>query len=609
MTTSFADTAQKAPTWDLESIFPGGSTSPQFADFRRRIADDLKKAEATLTALPKKLDNSSIASWGAFLVLVQDIMERIDHASGFTSCLVAQSVKDDQAMIIKEEISSLYASWKVILTGIEEFSAGVDDNSWNTLVSEAQVRGAGFFWDEVRKNARLKMSPELEKLAVELAVNGYHAWNRLYTKMAGSLKAEFTGNGKSETLSMGQLANKFNSPDRAVRKLAFEKLESSWETVAPLAAMALNSQAGFRLGLYKKRGWDAPLFEPLLMCRLKEETIGAMWDAVARGARRMSRYIDAKKKLLGLDTFRWYDQQAPLDADHKPILYADACDFVVKHLGSFSKEMGDFARMAIDKRWIEAEDRPGKAAGGFCTGLDVTKETRIFMTFSGSYDEIMTLAHELGHAYHGWVLRNHDYLARQYPINLGETASTFNELLVTDAALSAASDPRERLALLEKKLQEGFIMFCNIRARFLFDSMFYEERKSGAVSRERLDALMLDAQKTAFGDILAPDGHHPLFWASKLHFYETGMPFYNFPYTFGFLFAGGVYDRSRKDGASFADKYRAMLADSGAMSTEEVAKKHLGVDLTTPEFWNSAVERVLSDIEPFVTLANKIGRA
>jgi oligoendopeptidase F len=592
--------------WDLESIFPGGSASVEFEDFRKAIVADLEEAGKALSDLPRTLDDKTQSAWVDFFLLMQEIMKRIDHASGFAGCLTAQDVTDEKARVIEDEITSLEAVWQTIMTGIEEFAVAVDDNAWNGLIGNEKLAGVTFFWNELRQNARRKMEPKLEKLATELAVNGYHAWNRLYTKIAGDLKTEFIEDEKTDILSMGQLANKFGSPDRSIRRQAFEKLEDSWRSVDSMAAMALNSQAGYRLSIYKNRLWESPLFEPLLLGRLKKETIDAMWNAVARGAERMADYINAKKKFLGIDDFRWYDQIAPVGEVSKSYSYDEACDFVVRHLSSFSKDIGDFARMAIDGRWIEAEDRSGKAAGGFCTGLDVKKETRIFMTFSGNYDEMMTLAHELGHSYHNWVLRDLDYFSGQYPMNLAETASTFNELLVTDAALAETEGKREKLTLLNNKIQEGFIMFCNIRCRFLFDTWFYQERKKGTVPKERLNELMVKAQKTAFGDILSDDGYHPLFWASKLHFFETEMPFYNFPYTFGYLFAGGIYDQAKNEGPAFAGKYKALLADTGSMTTEEVAKKHLGVDLTAEKFWNDAVDRVLTDIDPFVRLAEEL---
>jgi pepF/M3 family oligoendopeptidase len=595
-------------TWDLQSVFPGGSESTEFADFRKAIRLDIEKAKKTLADMPRKLDQDTSDKWVAFLLLVQLLMERIDHAFGFTGCLTDQDVTDDKARLIQDEIDTMQAQLEVLMTGIEELAIKSEDSEWEKLVGHDKLKGAAFWWNEVRHHAKLKMPPELEKLATELAVNGYHSWNRLYNRVAGDLQAEFVEDGKTEVLSMGQLANKFSSPDRKLRKQAFDKLSETWKSVDTLAAMALNSQAGFRLSLYKNRNWESPLFEPLLNGRLKRETIDAMWSAVAKGGKKISEYTTAKTRLLGIDKFRWYDQVAPISAVEKKISYEEAGNFVVEQLSSFSPDLGSFARTVLDRRWIEAEDRPGKAAGGWCTGLPLINESRIFMTFSGNYQEIMTLAHEIGHAYHSWVLRDHDYFASQYNMNLAETASTFNEHLVTDAALNAAEDKGDKLSLLDTKLQEGFGMFCDLRSRFLFDMAFYEERKKGTVPKERLGELMIEAQKEAFGDILADDGYHPLFWASKLHFFETETPFYNFPYTFGYLFAGGLYDMAQKEGTAFADPYKAMLADTGSMMTEEVAKKHLGVDLTDEKFWNGAVGRVLSDIEPFKKLTEEMSQ-
>jgi oligoendopeptidase F len=589
--------------WDLESIFAGGSSSKEFEQFRKAVADDIESTLHRLSELPRRLDDEVFDDWLSIFVSLQDIKERRDHAESFVYCLAAQDVKDEKAMVILDDMLSLYAATEAIKSGVEEFALAVDDEAWDKLISHPKLSGAAFYWNELRYKARIKMEPKLEKLATELSVSGYHAWNLLYTRMAGELKTEFVEAGKTETLSMGQLANKFSSPDRGIRRQAFEKLESSWKSIEPLVAMELNSQAGFRLSVYKARNWDSPLFEPLLMGRVKQETIDAMWNEIAAAHARIADYINVKKRLLRIDKFMWYDQLAPIGKVEKTYAYDEACDFVVKHLSSFSKDLGDFARIAIDNRWIEAEDRAGKMAGGFCTGLPLARQSRIFMTFSGNYNEMMTLAHEIGHAYHGWVLLGHDYFARAYSMLLAETASTFNEMLVTDAALDEVKDDAERLSLLDKKIQEHFTMFCNIRCRYLFDCTFYEERKRGTVPKERLNEIMVDAQKQAFGDILAADGYHPIFWASKLHFSETGVPFYNYPYTFGHLFAGGIYAKAKQEGPAFAEKYKRLLIDTGSMTCEEVAKKHLNVDLSSGEFWNEAVKRALDDVDRFIELA------
>ncbi len=589
-------------TWDLESIFPGGSASPEFAKFRKDLAADLESATRDVEALRKKGAAAPAEEWIDTMVRLRDLRERINHGGSFAYCLSSQDVNDEKAMVMLEEFSSYEAASDALRTAVEGFARAVDDATWEKIVSDKRLSGEAFFWNEFRRHARLKMEPELEKLASELAVNGLHAWERLYTKMAGDLRAEFTVDGKTEKLSMGQIKNKLSDPDRSVRKQAFEKYSEAWKSIDSLASMQLNSLAGFRLSLYKARGWDDPMFEALLYGRIEKKTIEAMWEAVEAHRGVIARYIDAKKRCLGIDRLMWYDQLAPVARAEKKFTYEQAAEFVIEHLMSFSKDMGDFARRAIESRWIEAEDRAGKADGGYCTSLPLLKQSRIFMTFSGNYNEMMTLAHELGHAYHSYVLKDRDYFARSYPMNLAETASTFNELLVTDAALNATDDEDMKLSLLEKKIQETFVMCCDIRSRFIFETKFYEERKKGSVPKDRLNELMVEAQKEAFGEILDEEGYHPLFWASKMHFSISDIAFYNFPYTFGHLFAGGIYDRARKEGPAFADAYRALLADTGSMTCEQVAEKHLGADITGQDFWNDAVARSLADVDEFVRL-------
>ena len=604
MTSVTEISAAEAPTWDLEILFPGGATSPEFASFRKQLAGDLDSTDAEATRLAELAGGADLKAWTAFILRMQDIARRIATARAFSGCLVSQNVDDDLGHKISGDADVYSARLQGLLTHLESFAQKQSDAAWATLLESPELAPIEFYLNEMRTRAREKMSPEKERLASELAVNGYHAWNRLYDKMAGDLSVELTVDNKPRTLSLGQLAMYMSNSDRALRREAFARLEEAWETRANLAAMALNAQAGFRLSLYGNRNWTSFLHEPLTVGRLKQETLEAMWSAVGDAVPRLMPYMDAKKKLLGIERLAWYDQTAPVGGIERAYSFEEAGRFVTEQLAAFSPEMAEFTEMAIEARWVEAQNRSGKGGGAFCTDFPTHEATRVFMTWGGEYDHLMTLAHELGHAYHGWVLRKSPYLASRYPMNLAETASTFNELRVTDAALGRATDPQERLMLLDQKLQNAFVMFCNLRARYLFDCSFYTERASGMVPRARLDALMIDAQRQAFGGMLAdPDGYHPLFWASKLHFFITDYPFYNFPYVFGFLFANGVYDRALKEGPTFAGKYRDLLIDTGRMTTEELAQKHMGVDLTRRDFWDEATGRIMAGVKPFVQLA------
>jgi pepF/M3 family oligoendopeptidase len=592
-----------APSWDLDSIFPGGSRSESFKQFRQKLRSDCEIAAESLGKLPTTLDDQSQTQWQHFILTLQDLLERIDLVKSFAGCLAAANVADSMAQVIVSEGDLYLAEWEKLKATFEPLTLKQSDAAWEKLVTSPELVGVRFFLDELRFLAKAKMRPELETLGLDLAVDGYHAWGMLYSKMAGDLRVDFEENGETSSLSLGQLATKMADRNRAVRKQAFEKMTQAWVSREEYAAKALNSIAGFRLALYKHRGWESPLYEPLVNARMKPESLDAMWSAVEKGILKLAPYIQAKKSLLGIDKFTWYDEFAPCGVSGKLYTYDEASQFIIENTKSFSTHLAGFCKLAVEKKWVEAEDRAGKAGGAFCTGMGPLKQTRVFMTYAGTYDNLSTLAHELGHAYHSFVLNHAPFFASIYPMTLAETASIFTESLVTDAALSAATDNDERLMLLDQKLQSAYILFCDLYSRYLFETSFYAERRQGIVEAARLRELMTTAQERAFGGLLDESGYHPLFWGSKMHFYATDAPFYNFPYTFGFLFAQGVYARAKQEGASFADRYRALLADTGSMTSEQVAKKHLGVDLTKEEFWSSAVNLALADVNTFVNLA------
>jgi pepF/M3 family oligoendopeptidase len=287
----------------------------------------------------------------------------------------------------------------------------------------------------------------------------------------------------------------------------------------------------------------------------------------------------------------------------RTIPYDEAAAFILEQFRNFSPELADFAELAFREGWIEAEDRPGKRPGGFCTAFPKSGQTRIFMTYSGTASNISTLAHELGHAYHQHVMNDLPALSQEYAMNVAETASTFAELIVSDRAMKAAVDPEEKLGLLEDKIQRSVAFFMNIHARFLFETRFYARRGEGLVSVEELNALMEEAQREAYCDMLGEV--HPHFWASKLHFYLTDVPFYNFPYTFGYLFSAGIYAKALKEGPDFKNQYVALLRDTGRMSVEELAKAHLGVNVEEKDFWQDAVALTAVDVEQFIDMTNQ----
>lgn len=586
-------------TWNLEVFFPGGSGSKEFAAFLDKLAADVD-------ALNKEVRGaavSGIAAWTERIGRFQDIAARLRHAGAFVSCLTAQNVEDKHARVVGARVNQIQAAFASCWTELDTQMLALPSDEWNKLLTSESLQPLAFNLEERRQRARKMLPPEQEKLVNDLSTNGYHGWSDLYDLTTGRMTIVLDKDGKPVRLSPGQASNRMSDPDPKFRAHVMERWESAWQDAAEYCGLALNNLGGYRLGLYKHRGWDSFMQEPLEQNRMSAETLSTMWATIDQNKDRLVKYLARKKQMLGLEKLGWQDVGAPIGSADSKMSYDDAAGFIVEQFGRFSPKMASFAEMAFRNRWIEAEDRPGKRMGGFCTSFPVQKESRIFVTFSGTMGNTATVAHELGHGFHQSVVNELPPLASNYAMAVAETASTFAEMVVADAAVANARNAQERLVLMEDKLARAVSLLMNIEARFIFESNFYEERKRGMVPVQRLNELMTAAQKQAFAGAL--DDYHPTFWASKLHFYITDVPFYNFPYTFGFLFSAGVYAKAREVGPTFEDKYADLLRDTGRMRVEDLAKRHLGADLTKPAFWQAAIDSVLSDYDEFMKATAK----
>ncbi|MCM3785966.1 M3 family oligoendopeptidase [Neobacillus mesonae] len=592
---------QLKQTWDLESIFSGGSSSESFAAYLKQLDQDIAALDKAIheASVPDTLENTY--AFDSLIEQLQDAAARLYEGSSFVSCLGAENQDDKKAVQLSGKIAGLSAKLLGVQTMFDSIFQNTTDEVWTAWLARPEIQPISFVLNESRLRAKEKMPPELENLALDLAVDGYHGWGEFYDTIVSKVKIPFVEeNGETVYLSAGQAANKLQHPDRKVREELLVSWEKAWNDAADYCADTLNHLGGFRLKLYERRGWDAVLKEPLDINRMSQETLDAMWNVITRSKPTLVKYLDRKAQLLGVEKLSWADVSAPIASNSETISYDDAAGSIVEQFRKFSPRMAEFAQHAFDHQWIEAEDRPGKRPGGFCTGLPVSKETRIFMTYAGTASNVSTLAHELGHGYHQHVMDDMEILNQNYAMNVAETASTFAELIVSDALIKEAKDEEAQIALLEEKIQNSVAFFMNIHARFLFETRFYEKRKEGLLSSSDLSELMEEAQREAYCNALG--SYHPTFWASKLHFYITGVPFYNFPYTFGYMFSMGIYAQAQKEGSDFAAKYDALLRDTGRMTVEELAQKHLGTDVTKPAFWQGAADLCIADIEKFLDM-------
>ncbi|WP_068783411.1 M3 family oligoendopeptidase [Paenibacillus phocaensis] len=595
----FAGTIQ--PTWELETIFPGGSASTALRDHLDALEREIAAFQAKLQEMEAPSTLEETKGLDGLIADLQAAAASLYEANSFVGCLTAQDQQDKKAIQLDARITSLGASYSNVMTLFQNILRLTSDEVWEAWMNREEIAPISFVLSEKRDLAREKLAPELENLVSDLAVDGYHGWGQHYDTIVAKVGVPYEeANGEVKTLSVGQAANKLDDPDRNVRERVFASWEEAWTKSEDYCADTLNRLAGFRLKLYEKRGWEDVLKEPLAINRMSKATLDAMWQVIVENKAKFVAYLERKAKLLGVEKLSWTDVDSPLGQTSGKITYEQAAEDIVQQFGNFSPKLAEFATMAFNKRWIEAEDRPGKRPGGFCTSLPKSKQTRIFMTFGGTVSNVYTLAHELGHAYHQDVMEELPIFNQDYAMNVAETASTFAEMILADAFVKNAENDQDKIVLLADKIQNSVAFYMNIHARFLFETRFYEKRRQGVLDAAELSELMEEAQRESYLDSLG--SYHPHFWASKLHFYITDVPFYNFPYTFGYMFSTGLYAMAQREGQSFAAKYDALLEDTGRMTVEELAAKHLGVDLTKPDFWREAMAVNVADVDAFLEL-------
>ncbi len=601
-------TMQFPLSWDLKPLSP----APTSAEFRQRLNDfksRLTKFARSTDHLPEvNADPANVARWVQVISEYELLDAGITDLKALVECYAAADAENKQYQQLQAELSTLMPLREQIATNVEfAFKEATNEGFAALAGADPVLQRNEYFLVTRRRNSALRLPRDQEILAADLAVDGLHAWGRLFDRLSGSLKIQVQEKGVLVTRSPGQV--QFDSPQRQVRENNFFAADAAWGSIEDNCADAINHIAGTRLTTYRHVGLRDHLEVPLRFNRMTRETLDTMWSTITAAKGVLKEYLAKKAQLMGIDQLAWYDLSAPLPqlpgaggADEIP--YDDACTQIIEAFHQFSPDFGDFARMSLTDGWVEAENRAGKHQGGFCTGFPTAKQSRIFMTYTNSADSMSTLAHELGHAYHSWVLRNEPVFLQDYPMNLAETASTFAEAVLGEQRFRHAKSDYERLQMLDGLLGDSVAFLMNIHARFLFEDSFHQERAKGELTAAQLSELMQTAQKTAYMDALADGGWNPRFWVSKLHFYITGLPFYNFPYTFGYLLSMGVYAVGQDSGGEFADTYRKLLIATGSKDAEDAVRSTLGFDLRKPDFWNKSLNIVADRVRQFVKLAD-----
>ena len=468
------------------------------------------------------------------------------------------------------------------------------------LVAQDEILTAyTFFFENIRKSSRYLLPGMGEEIMAKMGLSGGNAWAELQQFLTSTVEVDY----RDTKTNLSAIRNLAYDADPAVRKDAYEAELACYSRIADSVAYALNSIKLETLNTCELRGYEGPLDKTLKESFMSRETLDAMLGAMDEYLPKFWQYLKAKGKALGHENgLPWYDLFAPMGTVAGKYTAQEARDYLVKLFGGFDSELADMVARAFDEAWIDFYPRSGKAGGAFCAIVECLGESRILANFDGLFGDIVTLAHELGHAFHNQCINGHRPLNKEYSMPLAETASTFNECVVMAAAIRDAKDDGEKLSLIESQLQDITQVICDIYSRYRFETMVFQRRGEEFLNAGTLCDIMTEAQKLSYGDGLDQSVMHPYMWVCKSHYY--GPTFYNFPYAFGALFARGLYAQYERDGEAFVPKYKKLLYTTPVASAEGTAKV-ADIDLTDREFWRAALKTVADQIDLFCQIVEK----
>lgn len=586
-------------TWSLKELYPSFHSN--------EFKEDLNTLRNLIVRINSEVNeningNDIRLSLEKYIKDSIKLTELVTNLYSFCSLTISVDTNNTEALKYDEIIQKLLAElaesdakYKKFIGSISNLEEIIDNSS---LLKEHE-----FMLKEIKEKSKYVLSDKEEAIIAKMQTTGSSAWTTLKEALVSKLMVDIELNGEKKSLPLTEVRNLAHNKDVTIRKVAYYAELESYKKIEESAAAALNGIKGEVVTTSTLRGYESPLHESLSKSRMDIEALDAMLNAMREYLPHFRAYLKRKAEMLGYEKgLPFYELFAPMGEVNMTYSYDEAKDFVEENFRSFSNKLADFARRAFDGNWIDVLPREGKVAGAFCAGLHTLGQSRIMLNFGGSLSDVITLAHELGHGYHGDCLLQESILNSDYPMPIAETASTFCETIVKKAALKKASK-EEALTILEGELQDSTQVIVDIYSRFLFEKELFNRRKEAAITPEELKNIMLSAQKEAYGEGLDESLLHPYMWICKPHYYSAGYNFYNFPYAFGLLFAKGLYAEYLKKGEDFVEEYDKLLALTGKKNAAEVTKV-MNIDIHDINFWRGSLEIIKGDIEEFLKLSS-----
>lgn len=571
--------------WSLKEIYPSFESEEFQRDFER--FSNFREVFNGLTL------EDNLESIKAAIAALEEFSVLSSRLGNYINLTLTANTTDETANKYRTLFGNAYAALNSAYTKVYKFIGSVETD----ITADENLKDYEFYFAEAKQQYKHLLSDELEDVIAKFSISGGDGWEQLFEAMTSGVEGEFKG----EKVTLSEIRNMAYDADAVVRKEAYETELKMYDTIKEPIAFALNNIKQQVLTETSLRGFESPLAQTLEASRMSRQTLDALLEAIREYLPQFRAYLKHKASLLGHENgLPFYDLFAPIGESSRRFTIEESKEFLLENFKGFSEDLAQMTKEAYENNYIDFLPRKGKVGGAFCSNLPFIKQSRILTNFSGSLSDVVTIAHELGHAYHGLHIENHRVLNQEYSMPVAETASTFNENIVMNTVISEASDA-EKVALLESQLQDTTQIIVDIYSRYLFESAVFENREKSFMFSKDLEQLMLDAQKEAYGDGLDPDAMHPYMWACKPHYYSSGLSFYNFPYAFGGLFSKGLYAIYQEQPEGFVEKYQELLRATTVTSAEDTAKV-LGVDVTDSAFWKKALAQVADNIEQFIAL-------
>lgn len=571
--------------WSLKELYPSFESEEFQRDFER--FSNFREVFNGLTL------EDNLESIKAAIAALEEFSVLSSRLGNYINLTLTANTTDETANKYRTLFGNAYAALNSAYTKVYKFIGSVETD----ITADENLKDYEFYFAEAKQQYKHLLSDELEDVIAKFSISGGDGWEQLFEAMTSGVEGEFKG----EKVTLSEIRNMAYDADAAVRKEAYETELKMYDTIKEPIAFALNNIKQQVLTETSLRGFESPLAQTLEASRMSRQTLDALLEAIREYLPQFRAYLKHKASLLGHENgLPFYDLFAPIGESSRRFTIEESKEFLLENFKGFSEDLAQMTKEAYENNYIDFLPRKGKVGGAFCSNLPFIKQSRILTNFSGSLSDVVTIAHELGHAYHGLHIENHRVLNQEYSMPVAETASTFNENIVMNTVISEASDA-EKVALLESQLQDTTQIIVDIYSRYLFEASVFENREKSFMFSKDLEQLMLDAQKEAYGDGLDPDAMHPYMWACKPHYYSSGLSFYNFPYAFGGLFSKGLYAIYQEQPEGFVEKYQELLRATTVTSAEDTAKV-LGVDVEDSAFWKKALAQVADNIEQFIAL-------